>query len=76
MWMAQEAVGDTTLRRGELDLDADANTYSLGALSKAFKGALEKSRFFKSLAQWSAVWHRYSPIAIAMEQMSWSNSLA
>ena len=55
LWMGSEAVGGHTPRPGEFDLDPNADTASLGALGKAFKGALEKPRYFRNMVQWSAV---------------------
>ena len=60
-----------THRPGELEWDPNADTTSLGALDRAFKGALEKPRYFRSMVQWSAVWNRYTPVAVAMEQLTW-----
>ena len=66
--LGSEAVGGHTLRPGEFDWDPTAHTASLGALGRAFKGALEKPRY---MVQWSAVWHRYAVAAVAMGQMTW-----
>ena len=71
LWMGSEAVGGHTPRPGEFDWDPNADTASLGALGRAFKGALEKRRYFRNMEQWSAVWHRHGTAAVAMEQMTW-----
>ena len=71
LWMGSEAVGGHTPRLGEFDWDPNADTASLGALGRAFKGALEKPRYFRNMVQWSAVWHRYATAAVAMGQMTW-----
>ena len=71
LWMGSEAVGGHTPRPGEFDWDPNADTASLGALGRAFKGALEKPRYFRNMVQWSAVWHRYATAAVAMGQMTW-----
>ena len=67
LWMRSEAVGVT---RRDLASLTDADTASLGALGRAFKGALEKPRYFRNMVQWSAVWHRYATAAVAMGQMT------
>ena len=69
--MGSEAVGGHTPRPGEFDWDPNADTASLGALERAFKGALEKPRYFRNMVQWSAVWHRYATAAVATGQMTW-----
>ena len=71
LWMGSEAVGAHTPRPGEFDWDPNADTASLGALGRAFKGALEKPRYFRNMVQWSAVWHRYATAVVAMGQMTW-----
>ena len=71
LWMGSEAVGGHTPRPGEFDWDPNADTASLGALGRAFKGAMEKPRYFRNMVQWSAVWHGYATAAVAMEQMTW-----
>ena len=53
--MGSEAVGGHTPRPGEFDWDPNADTASLGALGRAFKGAMEKPRYFRNMVQWSAV---------------------
>ena len=57
-------------------LDLNADTTSLGALGRAFKGALEEPRYFRSMVQWSAVWNRYAPAAVSMGQLTWPLALA
>ena len=49
---------------------------SLGALGTAFKGALEKPKYFRSMVQWSAMCNRYDPAAVAMGQLTWPLALA
>ena len=71
MWMGSEAVGGHTPRPGEFDFDPNADTASLGALGRAFKGALEKPRYFRNMVQWSGVWHRNATAAVTMGQMTW-----
>ena len=71
LWMGSEAVGGHTPRPGEFDWDPNADTASLGALGRAFKGALEKPRHFRNMVQWSAVWHRFATAAAAMGQLTW-----
>ena len=65
LWMSSEAVGGRTHRPGELEWDLDDDTTSFGALGRAFKGALAKPRSFRSMVQWSEVWNRYAPAAVA-----------
>ena len=74
--MSSEAVGGRTPRPGELEWDLNADTTSLGALGRAFKGALEKPRYFRSVVRWSAVWNRLCPEAVAMGQLTWPLALA
>ena len=71
LWMGSEAAGSHTPRPGEFDWHPNADTPSMGALGRAFKGALEKPRYFRNMVQWSAVWHRYATAAVAMGQMTW-----
>ena len=71
LWMGSEAVGGHTPRPGEFDWDPNADTASLGALGRAFKGALEKPRYFRNMVQWSAVWYRYATATVAMGQITW-----
>ena len=71
-----EIVAETHSRSGELERDPNAGTTSLGALGRAFKGALERPRYFRSMVQWSAVWNRYAPAAIATGQLPWPQALA
>ena len=61
--------GRTLTRLCELEWDPNADTTSLGALGRALKGGLEKPRYVRSM-QWSAVWNRYVPAAVAMEQLT------
>ena len=49
LWMGSEAVGGHTPRPGEFDWDPNADTASLGALGRAFKGGLEKPRYFRNM---------------------------
>ena len=51
LWMSSEAVGGRTPRLGEPEWDLNADTTSLGAPGRAFKGALEKPRYFRSMVQ-------------------------
>ena len=73
--MSSEAVGGRTPRPGELEWDLNADTTSLGASGRAFKSALEKPRYFRSMVHWSAVWNRYAPAAVAMGQRTWPLAL-
>ena len=51
LWMGSEADGGHTPRPGEFDWDPNADTASLGALERAFKGVLEKPKYFRNMVQ-------------------------
>ena len=77
MWIAPDAVGGKMLLPGEGDaLAADySNSSAIGALGAALKSASSSPRFFRSLLQWSTVYWRYAPMAIAMGQLTWNGVL-
>ena len=49
LWMGSEAVGGHTPRPGEFDWEPNSDTASLGALGRAFKGALEKPTWYSGM---------------------------
>lgn len=78
LWLPSEAIGGHTTRPGEIEWAQEAQTSasSLAALGRALKGAMEKPRWFRSMSQWSAVWMRFAPVAVAMGQWTWPRVLA
>ena len=65
-----------TPRPGELEWDPNADTTSFNAMGRAFREALGKPGYFPSMVQWTAVWNRYAPAAVAMGQLTWPQALA
>ena len=77
LWMSSEAAGGHTPRPFELVWDPKADTTSLCVFWAGHSMELwKKTRYFRSMVQWSVVWNRYAPAAVAMEQLTWPQALA
>ena len=79
MWLPADAIGGTAISptsTSEWALDPSASSATLGALGAALKAATQTPRFFRSLAQWTAVFMRYGASAVAMEHLTWSAVLS
>ena len=76
MWLLSDSIGGTQsgLTSSDWLLDPQASAATIGALLSALKSDTSTPRFFRSIAQWAAVWSRYAPLAVAMKQLSWSAS--
>ena len=75
-WLPRDAVGGKKAQREAPELDPDASTASLQALSSALQAAVAEPRSLRSPQQWSSVFWRYAPMAVAMGQLSWSSVIA
>ena len=71
LWMPVASVGGKQLEGTSEWLDPSSSSHTLGALGQALKAATSTPRFFRSLAQWVAVFSRYVVAAVAMGQLSW-----
>ena len=77
MWLPHDAIGGKALASGsDWALDPYASTSSLGALGAALKAATQTPKFFRSLAQWTAVFTRYAVVAVSMNQLTWDAVMA
>ena len=65
-WLPPASVGG----QAAIGLDPSAASGDLASLSTALRGAMASPRYFRSLQQWSVVFWRWAPIAIATEQMT------
>eukprot|EP00971_Amphidinium_carterae_P059254 1171678-Amphidinium_carterae.1 len=72
LWVPPDAVGGKTVLPGEMEytVQGSESTTSLSQLGKALQMATQAPRFFRSLAQWSSAYQRYSLMAEAMGQLS------
>ena len=75
-WLPRDAVGGRKGTQGSLELDPEAGTASLQALSSALQAAVAEPRAFRSISQWSSVWWRYALAAVATEQLDWCSAVA
>ena len=76
-WLPADAVGGKKKKpEGGSDLDPEANTSSLQALSAALQSAVEGPRSLRSIGQWVSIFLRYAPMAVSVEQLTWSSALA
>ena len=76
-WLPADAVGGKQRRlEGGPELDPDSNTSSLQALSSALQSAVSGPRSLRSMTQWAAIYLRYSPMAVAVGQLTWSSAMA
>ena len=76
-WLPADAVGGKKKRLdGASELDPDSNTISLQALSSALQSAVAEPRALRSMTQWSSIYWRYAPMAVAVGQLSWSSAIA
>ena len=66
VWMSSSHVGGSESAM----LAADTPLSTLGALSSALKGAMGNPRSFRTTAQWSAAWNRYSIVAVCCRQFT------
>ena len=57
-------------------IEGGSSTATVTALGQALRAATAAPRFFRSFAQWSAVYWRYAPVAIATKQLTLSQSLS
>ena len=65
-WMPSAALGGSPHQA----LNPSASTAELAALSSALQGAMASPKYFRSMMQWSSVYWRYAPVAIAAGQWS------
>ena len=75
-WLPRDAVGGRKSANGLADLNPDAGTASLQALSTALQGAVAEPRTLRSIAQWASVYWRYAPLALGTGQMDLSAVIA
>ena len=68
-WLPRDAVGGRRGDSGAFELDPSASTGSLQALTSALQAAVQEPRFLKSIAQWSAIYWRWAPTAVATGQI-------
>ena len=75
IWMPAQTVG----RSPDSDEEAggrDTPVHSLQGLGTAIKRAMGSPRAFRTMSQWTAVWVRYSMLAVSTRQMSWGSTHA
>jgi hypothetical protein len=60
----------------DAELDGMMQVNSLAKLGAALRSATEGTRFFRTLAQWSASYWRWVPMAVALGHLSWVQALA
>ena len=75
-WLPRDAVGGRKGAQGSLELDPEAGTASLQALSSALQAAVAEPRSLRSIPQWSSIFWRYAPAAVATEQLDWCSAVA
>jgi hypothetical protein len=75
VWLHPEAVGGR-ITEDDAELDGMMQVNSLAKLGAALRSATEGTRFFRTLAQWSASYWRWVPMAVALGHLSWVQALA
>lgn len=77
LWLPADAVGGKSITAScDWNLDASASSATLGALGSALKAATSTPKFFRSLAQWNAVFMRYAVVAVGLKQITWAAVVA
>lgn len=77
MWQPADAIGGRSMTAAsDWALDPTTSAATLGALGSALKAATQTPRFFRSLAQWHAVFLRYAAVAVSSGQLTWSGVVA
>ena len=75
VWMPADAVGGKFSGASDWHV-GNANPTAIQALERAMKSATQTPKFFRSLAQWTAVFTRYAVAAVAMNHLSWATIIA
>ena len=78
MWLTPDQIGGKFFLRDdkEWSLHGGQAIANLQDLSRALKSATSSSRFFRSLGQWLGAFMRYAAVAVATQQLSWSDVLS
>ena len=77
MWLPADAIGGKSMTAAsDWALDPSTSAATLGALGSALKAATQTPRFFRSIAQWNAVFLRYAVAAVSSGQLTWSAVVA
>ena len=75
VWMPADAVGGKLAGSSDWAV-GDGTAGTIQALEKALKAATQTPKFFRSLAQWTAVFSRYSVAAVSMGHLNWATVMA
>ena len=76
LWVPSDAIGGKAPVPGDADLlPGDSTTTTLSQLGAALRGATAAPRFFRTLAQWSGAWIRFSTAATASKQWTLAQCL-
>ncbi|CAK0791838.1 unnamed protein product, partial [Prorocentrum cordatum] len=73
-WLPADAVGGKSIGLAE-DMWESRATSSISQLGAALRAATASPRCFRSIAQWSAAYLRYVPVAVAVGQLTWATAL-
>ena len=70
VWLPADAVGGKSVPISEELWDTSRNS-SLAQLGAALRAVTQSPRCFRSVAQWSACFWKYAPVAVAVRQLTW-----
>ena len=71
VWMPADTIGGRVSGTSNWQ-GAECAAGTIQALERALKSATHTPKFFRSLAQWTAVYSRYMVTAVASEQLTWA----
>ena len=72
VWLPADAVGGKSVPISEELWDTSRTNSSIAQLGAALRAVTQSPRCFRSVAQWSACFWRYAPVAVAVKQLTWS----
>ena len=75
VWLPADAVGGKSAGASDWQ-SGEAVAGTIQSLEKALRAATKTPKFFRSLAQWTAVFSRYAVAAVSMEHLNWATVMA
>ncbi len=73
LWLPQDAIGGKSVLGSDWAVDPSASSNPLSQLGQALQSASAGTRFFRSFTQWLAAWNKYSAVAVATKQLTWTH---